>query len=80
MVIALFVLFRFTDSDYPFGIAKLFLCHNAFETLKSALLSAHMLAYPDASKTFIFTYDGYNEAVGPVLVQTDDKGKEYADA
>jgi len=38
------------------------------------LLSAHMVAYSDASKPFILTYDGSDEAVSVVLVQTGDKG------
>lgn len=52
-------------------------CEQAFQTLKSKLLTAPVLAYPDPSKHFILTCDASDTAVGYVLGQLDDTKKEF---
>lgn len=47
-------------------------CENAFQTLKSKLLSPNILQYPDFSKQFIVTVDASNIACGAVLSQIND--------
>lgn len=38
-------------------------CQTAFETLKSSLISAPMLSYPDPQKSFILTCDASDKAI-----------------
>ena len=51
-------------------------CQNAFDTLKNALSSAPILAYPDFSKPFILYTDASSTAISYILGQRDDQGKE----
>ncbi len=53
-------------------------CQKAFETLKGKLVAAPVLAYPDMRKPFIVTTDASGFAIGYVLGQLDDNGKERA--
>lgn len=52
-------------------------CQNSFDSLKKALLSSPMLSYPDMSKNFTLTCDASSSAIGFVLGQLYDNGKEY---
>ena len=52
-------------------------CQRSFEVLKQALLSSPILAYPDMNKSFILTCDASTTAIGYVLGQFDDEGKEH---
>ena len=47
-------------------------CQNSFETLKQALISAPILAYPKLGSKFILDTDASNSAVGAVLSQIQD--------
>lgn len=51
-------------------------CQTAFDLLKTALTSPPVLAYPDNSKPFILTTDASGTALGFILGQFDDNGKE----
>ena len=48
----------------------------AFESLKAALVSSEVMAYPDTSKPYILMTDACNYAVGAILLQEDDDGVE----
>ena len=52
-------------------------CQNAFETLRNALLTAPVLRFPDINKPFILSTDASGSALGYVLGQKDDHGREY---
>ena len=47
------------------------------ETLKQALVTAPVLAYPDFSKPFLVTADASSAAAGSVLSQVDENGREH---
>ncbi len=49
----------------------------AFETLKQALITAPVLAYPDFTKPFIVATDASKRAIGAVLSQKDENGREH---
>ena len=51
-------------------------CNNAFVTLKKFLTSPPLLSYPDTSKEFILTTDASLTAIGYILSQKDDMGRE----
>ncbi len=51
-------------------------CQHAFESLKSALTSPPVLAYPDYDRPFKLYTDASSFAVGGVLGQDDAEGKE----
>ncbi|KAK3088363.1 hypothetical protein FSP39_018216 [Pinctada imbricata] len=51
-------------------------CQTAFDQLKLALTSPPILAYPDNSKAFYLTTDASGSAIGFILGQHDDSGKE----
>ena len=51
-------------------------CQTAFDSLKEALTSAPILAYPDMNKPFILSCDASGTAIGYVLGQLDDNGRE----
>ena len=48
----------------------------AFQTIKAALTTAPILAYPDFSRQFILYTDASNQAIGYILGQKDEQGKE----
>ncbi|KAH9298931.1 hypothetical protein KI387_030613, partial [Taxus chinensis] len=51
--------------------------HEAFEQLKEALVSSHVLKSPDWSKSFIVYTDGSDAALGSTLSQKDENGNEH---
>ncbi|CAH1272763.1 RTL1 [Branchiostoma lanceolatum] len=51
-------------------------CQAAFETLREALTSPPILAYPDFSRPFTLHTDASDSAVGAVLSQTTDRGEQ----
>ena len=51
-------------------------CQKAFETLKNALVSPPVLRFPDMNKDFILTTDASGSAIGHILSQLDDSGRE----
>ena len=52
-------------------------CHDSFDKLKQAFLSAPILAYPDMNKTFVLTCDASKTAISFVLGQLDNQGREH---
>jgi hypothetical protein len=52
-------------------------CQLAFETLKKLLISHPILRMPDFSKKFHISCDASGLAVGAILGQRDEDGKEY---
>lgn len=51
-------------------------CQTAFEEMKEALTQPPILAFPDINKVFILDTDASFEAIGAVLSQKGDDGKE----
>ena len=51
-------------------------CQNAFDTLRQRLTSPPILAYPNFEKEFILYTDASDYAIGYILGQLDDTGKE----
>lgn len=51
-------------------------CQESFELLKTKLISAPILAFPDMSKPFIITTDASGQAIGYILGQKDDQNRE----
>ena len=49
---------------------------NAFNTLKGALTSDSLLGFPDLSKPFALACDSSDFAVGAILTQLDEEGRE----
>lgn len=52
-------------------------CQTAFQKLKDALTSAPILGFPDMNKEFILSTDASGAAIGYILGQKDEHGKEY---
>ena len=52
-------------------------CNKAFQTLKTALITAPVLAFPQFDKPFILAVDSSDESIGYVLSQLDANGKEH---
>ena len=51
-------------------------CQEAFDRLKTALISAPILAFPDFEKQFILSTDASGHALGYILAQKDENDKE----
>ena len=51
-------------------------CEKAFGDMKQALTQSPILGFPDIKKTFILDTDASFDAIGAVLSQQDDNGKE----
>ena len=49
----------------------------AFEELKVKLFSARVLAYPDYEESFVVCTDASSKAVGAVLSQADENGRDH---
>ena len=52
-------------------------CQTAFETLKSMLISPPILQFPDMNKEFVLATDASGGALGYILGQVDEQGREY---
>ena len=52
-------------------------CQKAFEILKAKLISYPTLRQPDLSQQFLLFTDASGRAVGAILSQKDEIGKEY---
>ena len=52
-------------------------CQVAFETLKRALVTAPVLAFPQFDKPFILAVDASDESIGYVLSQLDSDNREH---
>ena len=52
-------------------------CQDAFNKIKSLLISAPVLVAPDFSKPFILTIDTSNVGAGAVLMQEDSRGIDH---
>src|SRR5208282_1902345 len=52
-------------------------CEEAFEALKTALITAPVLVLPDFRKPFILTCDASTSGVGYILSQKDEGGREH---
>ena len=52
-------------------------CDKAFEDMKAALTEAPILTFPDFKKEFILDTDASFDAIGAVLSQKDDNGREH---
>ena len=49
----------------------------SFDALKLTLITAPALAYPDYQKALLAWNDASNKAIGAVLSQLDDNGREH---
>lgn len=67
-------LHNLTRKDFDFAWTSE--CQSAFETLKSALTSPPILAFPNFDKPFILATDASGVGIGAVLKQKTDDGKE----
>ena len=63
-------LYRLTKADTPFIWSEA--CNNAFQQLKTKLVTAPVLAYPDFNKPFQVHTDASGFAIGAVLCQEQD--------
>ena len=54
------------------------LVQDSFHTLKQALTTAPVLAYPDFSKPFLVAMDESSAAVGAVLSLLGEDGREHS--
>ena len=52
-------------------------CVNAFQTLKKALASPPILAFPNFDRPFILATDSSDHSMGYVLSQCDENGLEH---
>jgi hypothetical protein len=52
-------------------------CEEAFQSMKQALAEAPVLAFSNFTKEFIITTDASAEAIGAVMTQMGDDGKEH---
>ena len=62
-------------SDIPFAWNPD--AEKAFITLKEKLITTPILAFPDFKKTFLLYTDASNKAIGYILGQKDDEGREH---
>ena len=53
-------------------------CQKAFDTLKEALTSPPVLGYANMNKPFVLSTDASGSAIGYILGQVDETGKEQA--
>ncbi|KAJ8385322.1 hypothetical protein AAFF_G00190380 [Aldrovandia affinis] len=53
-------------------------CAQAFNVLQTALITAPVLAYPDANRPFILDTDASNVGVGAILSQQSDSGEQVS--
>ena len=67
-------LHRLTEQTSPFKWTDT--CQDSFSELRKRLCTTPVLAYPDFSRPFILDTDASDVAIGGVLSQCDDNGRE----
>ncbi len=67
---------RLTNKEIPFEWNDS--CETSFQQLKSALMSGPILMYPDFEREFILYTDASDTAIGFILGQKDEEGRERA--
>lgn len=68
-------LFSLLQKDQEFTWTEA--CDTAFNTLKSALISAPILAYPNMNQPFTLTCDACRTGLGYILGQVGEDGREH---
>ena len=68
-------LFEMTKKNVKFKWSSV--CQEAFDTIKHNLTTAPILAYPDFEKQFYLYCDASDDALGYVLSQNGDDGREH---
>lgn len=68
-------LIKLTNKDIPFVWSKE--CQDTADELKSRICSAPILKFPDFSRQFVLTTDASGIALGAVLSQIADDGKDH---
>ena len=66
---------RLTGKDLDFKWDEA--CKQATEKLKTAITTSPVLKFPDFSKAFILKTNASSTAIGAVLLQISDDGKEH---
>ena len=61
------------DKDFSWTDA----CDTAFQTLKTALISAPILAYPNMNRPFVLTCDASRSGLGYILGQVGEDNREH---
>ena len=66
-------LYNLTKQGTPFNWTAS--CEQAFDSLKSELLTAPILAYPDFARNFVLETDASKQGLGAILSQLQDDSK-----
>ena len=66
-------MYNLTKQGIPFSWTAS--CEQAFDSLKSKLLTAPILAYPDFTRDFVLETDASKQGLGVILSQSQDDSK-----